>query len=517
MKKRLEIVKQRLEVMQKRFHPLWMPLYRWLDFFVQKPSRGLALLMGLQVLALGVMATFFNPIPDLDILLNSLIGLHGEDAHDKRHPHLPYVVNHWLHMGEPLFLLPHYVVAQLFVIATYGVVYQLGVVLFKNKVQALAATLLLVGLYEYYKSTWFVGVNHNVMMYPFWALIPLLTFYATRPLNQDAQQHRWWLLLGFVMGMPVWVKYQIALLLVTVGLWVIMDKEARAHLATPYPYGALLIFVCVAAVPLEQAWQYSHAIERWGKSGHDDENFWLKVITKPKFMLFAVLFAGLISWKTRLTYPFHTMTKRETHFLCFFALMPFIVLFVIAGVMDASMRFYWTAAMYPLWSLLLVALVRAGWRKYSAHVILLLALYLLLKPFYKYPFTKDLYLRLDNPQVVAEKIVERWRQETNDAPMAYIFGDITSLGGVLGLYGGKEVKFIHQYDDVYPSRQYKEEVKDGQLLRKEGALFVFHSGNDGFKDGVRQEIARFNLKEQKMKIDEYPHVIYYAILPPAEP
>ena len=478
--------------------------------------------MGLQVLGWGVMATFFNAIPHHDIFLNSLIGLHGEDAHEKRHPPLVYIVNHWLHMGEPLFLLPHYVAAQLFVIATYGVVYQLGVVLLKNKVQALAATLLLVGLYVYQKQPVWVGVNHDVMMYPFWALIPLLTFYATRPLTQKAHQHRWWLLLGFVMGVPVWVKYQIALLLVTVGLWVLMDKEARAHLATPYPYGALLICLCIAAIPLEQAWQYNNLIEGYGKTSygkslHDTENFWWRVIIMPKFMLLALLLAGLISLKTRLTYPFHTMTKRETHFLCFFALMPFLVFFVVGVVMGANLRFYWTSSMYPLWGILLVALVRAGWRHYSAHVILLLALYLLLKPFYKYPFTRDLYLRFDNPQVVAEKIVERWKQETNNAPLAYIFGDLSSLGGVLGLYGGKEAKLIHNRDDVYPSHQYREEVKDGQLLQKEGALFVFHSGKDWFKDGVRQEIARFNLKEKKLVIDEYPDVIYYAILPPAEP
>ena len=471
--------------------------YRWLDFFVQKPSRGLALLMGLQVLAVGVVTPFFNAIPYHDIFLNSLIGLHGEDAYEKRHPPFVYVVNHWLHMGEGLLPLPHYVAAQLLVIATYGVVYQLGVVLFKNKVQALAATLLLVGLREYQQRTW-AGVNHDVMTYPFWALIPLLTFYATRPLTQKAHQHRWWLLLGFVMGMPIWMKYHIAILLVTVGLWILVDKEARAHLATPYPYWALFIFLCVAAIPLEQAWQYSHVVMGHGGGQHDTDNFWLRVITTPKLMLIAALLAGLISLKTRLTYPFHTMTKRETHFLCFFALMPFIVLFVVGVVVNTDLKFYWTSPMYPLWGIVLVALVRAGWRHYSAHVILLLAVAVLLKPIYQHPFKLGFYPRFNNSRVMAEKIVERWRQETNDAPLAYIFGDIGSLGGVLGLYGGKEVKFIHQYDNLYPSRQYKEEVKDGQLLQKEGALFVFHSGPDWFRDGVRQEIARFNLKEQEI-------------------
>ena len=58
--------------------------YRWLDFFVQKPMRGLALLMGLQVLGWGLMWTFVHAIPHHDILLNSLIGLHGEDAYEAK-------------------------------------------------------------------------------------------------------------------------------------------------------------------------------------------------------------------------------------------------------------------------------------------------------------------------------------------------------------------------------------------------------------------------------------------------
>ena len=461
--------------------------------------------MGLQVLGWGVMATFFNAVPHHDILFNSLVGLYGEEAYEPRHPPLVYIVHHWLNMGEGLLPLPHYVVAQLFVIATYGAVYGMGVVLLKNKLQALAATLLLVGLHVYQGYTW-VGVNQDVMMYPFWALIPLLTFYATRPLNQDAQQHRWWLLLGFVMGIPIWMKYHIFILLATVGLWVLMDKEARAHLATPYPYGALLICLCVAAIPLEQAWQYSHNIMGYGKFSYDTENFWWRVITTPRFMLLAVLLAGLVSLKTRLTYPFHNMTKRETNFLCFFALMPFIVFFVVGVVVDTNLKFYWTSSMYPLWSLLLVALVRAGWRKYSIHVILILAVAFLLKPFYQYPFKRDFYPRLNNSQVIVGKIIDRWRQQTSNQPLYHIFGNVGHLAGAVALYAGDEARLSHQ----------RNKPADDELLQKQGVLFVF-DGRHWFSDKVRQKIARFNLKEQSMKIDEYPHVIYYAILPPAEP
>ena len=300
------------------------------------------------------------------------------------------------------------------------------------------------------------------------------------------------------------MKYHIAVLLVTVALWILIDKEARAHLLTPYPYWALLICLCVAAIPLEQAWQYRYDIMGYGKFPHDNENFWWRVITMPKLMVLALLLAGVISLKTRLTYPFHTMTKRETHFLCFFALMPFLVFFVVGVVVDTDLKFYWTSAMYSLWSLLLVALVRAGWRKYSTHVILVLAVALLLKPFYQYPFKKAFYPRFNNPSVVAEKIIENWRQQTSNQPIAHVLGSPGGLGGLVAMSAGNEVRFLKHH-----------EAADDELLQKDGLFFVF-SEDDWQKNRIRQDMKKWQLPEQSMKIDEYPHVIYYAILPPAE-
>ena len=479
-------------------------VYLLLDFFVQKPSRGLALLMGLQVLGWGMMGIFIKPIPPFDtVALSYHVREFGFAAAELHNPPLVNMFYYLLSSGDVPPFPAYYIITQLFVIATYGAVYAMGVVLLKDKVQALVATLLLAGLYVYQKGSW-VGVNHNVIQYPLWALIPLLTFYATRPLTQKAHQHHWWLLLGFVMGVALWAKYSIVLLLATVGLWVLIDKEARAHLATPYPYAALLIFVCVAAIPLEQAWQYSHAIEnhlRWDR----DENVWSNVIKAPKLMLLAVLLAGLVSWRTRLTYPFHHMNKRDTHFLCLFALMPFIILFLITLIIPVNMANHWVSPMYPLWGILLVALVRAGWRTYSAHVILILALALLLEPFYKYPFETGFYPRLNNAQVIVGKIIDRWRHQTSNQPLYHVFGSIGHLAGLVAFYAGDEVRLSHQ----------RNEPADDELLQKQGAFFVF-SEDDWHKNRIRRAIKNWQLSEQSMKIDEYPHVIYYAILPPAE-
>ena len=481
-------------------------VYLLLDFFLQKPSRGLMLLMGLQVLAWGVMAIFVHPIPPYDMIGYSYyVREFGLGISDLRHPPLVNIFHYLLGSGDMPPFPAHYIITQLFVIATYGAAYCMGVVLLKDKVQALVATLLLVGLDVYHRHS-LAGVNHNVIQYPLWALIPLLTFYATRSLTQKAEQHLWWLLLGFVMGVALWTKYSIVLLLATVALWVLMDKEARAHLTTPYPYGALLICLYVAAIPLEQAWQYSHVIEIYVQQKNEEPNVWHRVLLSPKLMLIAVLLAGLVSRRTRLTYPFHDMTKRDTHFLCLFALMPFIMLGLLTLMIHIELKYYWTLPMYPLWGIVLVALLREGWRHYTAHVILLLAMAVLLKPFYQYPYDIGFYPRLNNPQVIVGKIIEKWRQQTANQPIAHVFGNLGLLGGVVALYAGNQARLSHPFN----------KTPDDELLQKEGVLFVFDDGYDWFRNEVRQKIAHFNLTEQKMKIDEYPHVIYYAILPPAE-
>ena len=108
--------------------------------------------------------------------------------------------------------------------------------------------------------------------------------------------------------------------------------------------------------------------------------------------------------------------------------------------------------------------------------------------------------------MIGEKIIDRWRQQTSNQPLHHIFGNVGNLAGVVALYVGNEARLSHQHN----------KATDDELLQKEGALFIFDDGGDWLKGRVRQKIAQFNLKEQSMKIDEYPHVIYYAILPPAE-
>ncbi|MEI9805950.1 MAG: glycosyltransferase family 39 protein [Pseudolabrys sp.] len=97
---------------------------------------------------------------------------------------------------------------------------------------ALVAVLILDGLhYLNYTSAKF---NHDVIQLPFgrWPGSPSIARCAAAIGGN-------WLLLGLAVGLSFWAKYFVAVLAVPLGLFVLLDRNARQRLATPGPYIAL--------------------------------------------------------------------------------------------------------------------------------------------------------------------------------------------------------------------------------------------------------------------------------------
>ena len=485
--------------------------HRWLDFFVQKPMRGLVLICGLQMVGWGILVTFFMPIPYFDILLHTFIGSNPDAdfwGDGYRHPPLALWLAHWLNFGEPLLVNAHNIAAQVFVIATYVGVYYMGLALFKDKVQALVSVLLLIPLGVYqgapiveFNHGYLQGLNHNVLQYPFWILLPLVTFYATRPLSEKTHQHWWWLALGVLLGMGCWTKISIGLLYCTLLVWTLIDSTARQHYKTAYPYLAIGLCLLIGAKPIYYGfyhwWVLAHRV--LGRASHVayfDHSINIVVILAS--MVSVAIVARGISMNTRLMYPFDSMTRRGSFFLLFVTFVPFAVL-AVGSVFRLPPLFSWLLPMYPLWGIVLVAIMRSTWRVYSPHLILLAAIVLLLKPVYYYPLTHGFYPKRDNHWVIAEKVIDEWNQQTDNAPLGVVYGVHGILGGVVSLYGGTG----------WPRDRLAENE------RHRGALVVFREG-EMHSNKFRQVIKNLQVPEQSMKIDEYPHVIYYAILPPTE-
>ena len=488
--------------------------YRWLDFFVQKPSRGLLLICGLQMVGWGILVTFFMPIPYFDIVFHSFIGrshnFWGESFH---HPPLAYMLTHWLNFGENLLVYPHNIAAQLFVIATYGGVYYMALALFKDKVQALVSVFLLIPLGVYqgapiteFNHGYLQGLNHNVLQYPLWIFIPLVTLYATRPLSEKARQSFWWLVLGVLLGMGFWTKISIGLLYGTVLAWTLIDREARQHYKTIAPYLALLVCLTIGAKPLYYGLLHWHDMALYvvDKAHYiaDFDRISEVLVIFASMMAVAMLARG-VSKDTRLCYPFVGLTRRMSHFLLVVTFMPFAILMMVAAWLHIEPAFSWTLPMYALWGIVLVAIMRPAWRVYSPHVMLLAAVVLLLKPVYYYPLAHGFYPQSDNHWVISEKIMDEWNAQTHNAPLTTIYGNIGRLAGVVALYAGADAP-----QSIFNGEVTKEHNANGALL--------LSSDGDWQKDSMRLVMKKLQLPEQTMAIDQYPHVIYYAILPPTE-
>lgn len=131
------------------------------------------------------------------------------------------------------------VTGPLFVAATFWAVWALARRILPAR-QAFLAVMPLVGI-AYYGFT-SVEFNHNVVQYPFFALVPLLLHRALRGGGAGD-----WALLGAVAGASIYAKYSVVPLLLAVGLFVVIDRQARASLRGLGPWLAAAVAAGVAA------------------------------------------------------------------------------------------------------------------------------------------------------------------------------------------------------------------------------------------------------------------------------
>ncbi len=78
--------------------------------------------------------------------------------------------------------------------------------------------------------------NHDVIQLPFWALAGFAFHRALRG-GRSAD----WMLLGLAVGMSLWAKYFVVVLVAPMVLFVLIDRDARKVLATPGPYMAAAV------------------------------------------------------------------------------------------------------------------------------------------------------------------------------------------------------------------------------------------------------------------------------------
>ena len=201
------------------------------------PGRALGVVLGLHALVWTALPTLLYANLPLDLIEALMYGREWQLGYDKLPP-LPW----WL--VEAAYLITgqdwsYYLLAQLAVCAALAVIYLAARPLIGGT-GALVAVLIVDGLhYLNYTSAKF---NHDVVQLPFWALAGYALHRALRK-GQIVD----WLLLGIAVGMSLWAKYFVVVLVAPMVVFALIDRDARKCLVTPGPYIAAAVALVIMA------------------------------------------------------------------------------------------------------------------------------------------------------------------------------------------------------------------------------------------------------------------------------
>ena len=208
-----------------------------LAWIAASPGRALAAVLAIHAAVWTTLPTLLYPNLPLDLIEALLYGREWQLGYDKLPP-LPW----WL--VEVAYRLAghdfaYYLLAQVAVVSALAIVYMAARPL-AGPLGALVAVLFVDGLqYLNYTAAKF---NHDVIQLPFWALAG---FALQRALRGGWLGH--WVLLGLAVGISLWAKYFVVVLVAPMLVFALVDDDARKCLTTPGPYIAIAVALITMA------------------------------------------------------------------------------------------------------------------------------------------------------------------------------------------------------------------------------------------------------------------------------
>ena len=191
--------------------------------------------------------TFVRSILPHDTVESIAWGMQWQLGYDKHPPLSAWAAAafHYLSGGHDWGL---YLAAQLAVVLSFWAVWQLAKKIL-NTVQALISVFLLEGIVYY---TYFaVRFTPDTLQTPLWALLGLCFYWAIQ-----SQELKHWLLVGFFSAAVIWTKYQSALLLILLFLFLLFEKNARKSFQRGGIYAAFILFLMLMTPHF--IWSYFH-------------------------------------------------------------------------------------------------------------------------------------------------------------------------------------------------------------------------------------------------------------------
>lgn len=341
-----------------------------------------------------------------------------------KHPQLPAWVLEISRLLTHTVGWPAYLLSQLFICATFILVFLLGKDLLGPR-RAICGTLVLTGVYYYSVPT--PEFNHNIAQMPIWVGVILLTRKAV-----VSGRAGWWLALGVCAALGLYAKFSMLIVIGTAGLWLIIDKTGRRSLLAPAPWIGLLVFLLLAtpimmALPAHDYAPLHYAAEKSAFRSSGAIGFMLSQLADLSGLA-AILAFALWRGPTGVQVADDGMPERHTlHFLLFFTLVPLAALLVTATVSGA--RPMWGSPLWSLSGLIAMALIPRIDATAFRRIIVLAGICLVSIPagyaafVAWWPIHGEKPLRVMWPQAeIAARFADIWRERTH-APLRIVGGE----------------------------------------------------------------------------------------------
>jgi len=491
----------------------------------QRPEAALAWVLGLHLVVWTVLPMLVCRNLQLDLAEGLALGKEWQLGYWK-HPPLPW----WL--DDLVFRLTGdvhavYVLGPLAAVAAMWAVWRLAREVVEPTT-ALVAVLALEGIHFFNFSVPKFGHDHTLMV-----LWPLTAWFFYRALT--AKRWRDWALAGLFLALCFWSKYTAFAFAATLGLFLLIDRDARPAWATPGPYVMAAAFLVVLAPHLWWLVDSGFQPFRYVEARAVAATRWYHVITFPLQWIGGQILAlapaiGLLAvvlWRRPLTLaPATGAAVFARRYVTAVALGPFIITTVVALLLGRLPVALWG---FPLWSL--APLAALMWfapqpQRFAlfarAFVVVALAMPLAYAATELFePFVRDRPKATQFPgKLLADTITRQWREKTGQ-PLRYVGG--AEVGTGPGEFAANNIAAYsadrpHVIVHGNPQKSAWIDMAD---VARHGAVLAWEArpGDDALPENLRATFPRAEL-QPPLKLPRQtlravsPAIVHYAIVPP---
>lgn len=388
--------------------------------------------------------------------------------------------------------------------------------------EGLIAVLALEGLHFFNFSV--VKFAHDQMQLPFWAFTG---FFFYRALIRGRKLD--WIMAGVLLAGAFWSKYAAFVLAATLGLFMLVDPQARRTWRTPGPYLMAVAFAVVIAPNVWWLVEHNFLPFQYVEERAQSARNWSQFISYPLRWIGSQILdllpaAGLLA----LLYPavrfgrgqLSAARSFDRRLVTWLALGPFLLTTLVGAASGRLIIAMWG---YPLWVFASLALLMwlkfvpdaAALRRFAkGFIIVFLAmpvLYIVVE--IGEPFVRDRPKATQFPgRLLADIVTRSWRDRYG-TPLDYVGGSEFAANNVAVYSPDRPHVIVHGDLKISP-------WIDPEALRRKGAVLVWQEGLLGMDlDKLR---ATFGDLEVQQELDlprqswhpVSPDRIFYAFVPP---